>query len=71
MKRVIRSTLAAETLSVVDSSETAIYPSKLTGACVNGSDHPMKICCITDNVSLFKAVHSIKSVSESKEIKVR
>ena len=60
LKRVIRSTLAAETLLMVDSSETAIYLSKLTGACVNGSNHPMEICCIIDNLSLFKAVHSIK-----------
>ena len=49
LKRVVRSTLAAETLSLVDGSETAIYLLKLTGTCVNGSNHPMEICCITDN----------------------
>ena len=48
LKRVVRSTLAAETLSLVDSSDTAIYLLKLTGACVNDSNYPMKICCITD-----------------------
>ena len=64
LRRVIRSTIAAETPSMVDSSETAIYLSKLTGACVNGSNHPMEICCITDKLSLFQAVHSIKSVSD-------
>ena len=63
-KRVVRSTLAAETLSLVDSSETAIYLLKLIGTCVNGSNHPMEICCITGNLSLFEAVHSIKSVSD-------
>ena len=64
LKRVVRSTLAAETLSLADNSETAIYLSKLTGTCVNGSKHPMEICCITDNLSLFEAVHSVKSVSD-------
>ena len=60
LKRVVRSTLAVETLSLVDSSETTIYLSKLTGACVNGSNHPMEIRCITDNLSLFETVHSIQ-----------
>ena len=64
MKRVVRSTLAAETLSLVESSETAIYLSKVTGACVNGSNHPMEICSITDNLSLFEAVYTIKPVSD-------
>ena len=64
LNKVVRSTLAAETLSLVDGSETAIYILKLTGTSVNnGSNHPMEICCITDNMSLFRAVHSIKSVS--------
>ena len=68
LKRVVRSTLAAETLSLVDSSETTIYLSKLIDACVNGSNHPMEICCITDNLSLFEAVHSTRCPKKTPNI---
>ena len=37
IKRVVRSTLAAETLALVEGSETAMYLSELTSSCLHGN----------------------------------
>ena len=62
IKHVVRSTLAAETLSLVEGSETAMYLSELTSSCFHGKK--MEISSITDNKSLYDAVQSSKPVMD-------
>ena len=61
MKRVVRSTLAAETLSIVDRCETALYfLDVVRSISMSGEDSCPDVINITDNKSLFNAVHSTK-----------
>ena len=64
IKRVVRSTLAAETLALVEGSETAMYLSELTSSCLHGKK--MEISSITDNESLYDAVQSSKPLMDKR-----
>ena len=76
IKSVVRSPLAAETLSLVDGCETALYLSDLVrSVSVLGEDSCPGIISITDNKSLFDAVHSYRrlrlDISAVREMCVR
>ena len=65
----MKSTLAAETLAMVDGLDEAIFISKMISE-VHGiqdySDKKIPIKCYTDNKSLFDNINSTKSVSEKR-----
>ena len=68
IKRVVKSTLAAETLAMVDAAEAAVYYRKflldLLGLC--DSIRVVPIVCCTDNSSMYDAVHSSTQVQDKR-----
>lgn len=67
VKRVVRSTLAGETLAMSEGIDNAIFLttlfSELTASDV---EHAAPITCVTDNHSLADALKSTKSVTEKR-----
>ncbi|XP_062409954.1 uncharacterized protein LOC134100639 [Sardina pilchardus] len=68
IRRVVRSTLAGETLALADGIDNAIFLSTLyseltVGDCKHSG---LPIVCVTDNQSLLDAVKSTKSVTEKR-----
>lgn len=67
VKRVVRSTLAGETLAMSDGIDNAIFLSTLFSELTVGNvEHPTTIICVTDNHSLVDALQSTKSVTEKR-----
>lgn len=68
VRRVVRSTIAGETLAMVDAIDTAIYLANLFTEIQYGKADPklVPIVCITDCRSLYEAVHSTKTVTEKR-----
>ena len=68
IRRVVRSTLAAEALSMADSLDSAYCLGYLLSEMVFNKPKknrvPIKVC--TDNKSLFENIHSTKAVSEKR-----
>ena len=65
MRRVVQSTLAAETLSATKAVDMAYYlGSILSQVLMNSSENKIRIKLIVDNKSLFDKVHSTKNVTE-------
>ena len=60
IKRVVRSTLAAETLSLVEGLEDAIYHRQLILEMMGNVDAQLAIDAVVDNKSVFDSVHSTK-----------
>ena len=64
---VVKSTLAAETLALVDGRDTVYYLSCLIGEILyNKKANKVPIECFTDNKPLFENIHSTKSVNEKR-----
>ena len=66
LKRVVKSTLAAETLILVEAAETSFWLTHIINEILN-ADVP--IICHTDNHSLFEADYSNKAM-EDKQLRV-
>ena len=67
VKRVVRSTLAGETLAMSEGIDNAIFLSTLFSELTAGDViHPAPITCVTDNHSLADALKSTKSVTEKR-----
>ena len=67
IRRVVRSTLAAETLALVDGLETAFLMAKTVGEIISCKRESMiPIYCKTDNKSLFDAVQTLKVISDKR-----
>lgn len=67
VKRVVRSTLAAETLAMSDGIDNAVFLAMLfSELTTGGTEHSPPITCVTDNHSLADALKSTKSVSEKR-----
>ena len=65
IKRVVKSTLSAETLSMVDSLDEAIYLGiMLPEIYFKAEKNNIPIVCFTDNKSLYDSIHSTKLISE-------
>ena len=64
IRRVVRSTLAGETLALADAVDSAISLSDLYAELTTG--HALPIVCVTDNHSLADAIKSTKSVTEKR-----
>lgn len=67
VKRIVRSTLASETLAMSDGIDNTIFLSTLFSELTTGdAEHAPPIICVTDNHSLADAIKSTKSVSEKR-----
>ena len=65
IKRVVRSTIAAEALALADTCANTTYLAALVSSVLEftvGKNIPVEV--ITDNQSLFDSIHSVKPVSE-------
>ena len=67
VKRIVRSTLAGETLAMSEGIDNAIFLSTLFSELTAGDvEHAAPITCVTDNHSLADALKSTKSVTEKR-----
>lgn len=68
IRRVVRSTLAAETLSLVESLDAAFYLGHLLSEILfnNQKQNKIPIVVFIDNKSLYENIHSTKTVSEKR-----
>ena len=64
LKRVVKSTLAAETMALLEGAEAAVYLGQILKETLKCK--AMKIRCITDNKSLVDAVQSTKRVDDKR-----
>ena len=66
LRRVVRSTLAGETLALAEGMDCAIFLATLYSELSTGLADPknVNISCVTDNKSLCEAIRSTKYVSE-------
>ena len=63
VRRVVKSTLAAETLSLLDAAEAGIYMANLIGEVLNLDSLPL-VKCYVDNKSLVDSLYSTKQVDD-------
>ena len=68
IRRIVRSTLAAETLAMTDAVDNAVFLASLYTELYFGNATPkqLPIICITDCKSLWEAIRSTKQVSEKR-----
>ena len=68
IRRVVRSTLAGETLALADGIDNAIFLSSLYSELTTGkvTQDILPLICVTDNYSLVDAIKSTKSVTEKR-----
>ncbi len=68
IRRVVRSTLAGETLALSDEIDNAIFLTTLFSELTTGNAelNTLPLICVTDNHSLFDALKSTKQVSEKR-----
>ncbi|CAB4022652.1 Hypothetical predicted protein [Paramuricea clavata] len=68
IRRVVRSTLAAETLALAEGIDNSIFLCTLLAELMYGKPYPtmFPIECYTDCNSLYEALKSVKSVSEKR-----
>ena len=67
IKRVVKSTLAAETLSFVEGCDTGILMSKIVSEIIFGDKNSsIHIHCRIDNKSLYDAAYTTKTISDTR-----
>ena len=69
IKRVVRSTIAGETLALAEAVDNGVFLATLYMELITGTARPERfipITCITDNHSLYEAIKSTKYVSEKR-----
>lgn len=68
IRRVVKSTLAAETLAMVDMSEACLFYRKLLLELLHLKDETenIKIICKTDNSCLYDSVHSSTQILDKR-----
>ena len=64
IRRVVRSTLAAETLSLVECANAAIFIRRII--CEVSNCKELRIICLTDNKSLVDSIKSSKNVDDKR-----
>ena len=64
VRRVVKSTMAAETLALVDGLEAAFMISQVCGEIINGDDKGLKVVGVTDNKSLKEAAYSSRLLED-------
>ena len=68
IKRVVKSTLAAECLALQEASETAFYLKTILAEILGVGVEQIKIECYTDNKSLKESLHSTRTLEEKRLI---
>ena len=68
IKRVVKSTLAAECLVLQEASESAYYLKTILNEILCLSDTHVNIDCYTDNKSLHDSLYSSKTLAEKRLI---
>ena len=68
IKRVVKSTLAAECLALQEASETAFYLKTILAEILGVEVEQIKIECYTDNKSLKESLHSTRTLEEKRLI---
>ena len=72
IRRVVRSTIGAETLPLIEGCDTALYISEMVSEISKRMNtkapSPVNIEALTDNQSLFDTIHSTKQTSEKRLI---
>jgi transposase InsO family protein/ribonuclease HI len=63
LKRIVRSTIAAETMALLDGIEEAMYLRQIIQFSIDG---PLSIIAVTDNKSLLQAINSTHLVQEKR-----
>ena len=66
VKRVVRSTIGAETLSLSEGCDIALFTNKLISEIIYKNKIDLCITAYTDNQSLYDAVNSMKQTSEKR-----
>ena len=67
IKRVVKSTLAAETLSFVEGCDMGIFMSKIVSEIITGANSSsLPVTCMTDNKSLYDAAHTTRIISDTR-----
>ena len=68
IKRVVRSTLAAEALALPDRCDETFYVNKLLSELIHANRDSLSVTTYTDNKSLHDALHSTKQTLEKQLI---
>ena len=66
IRRIVRSTLAAETLAASDAIDNAYYLAKVFSEIIFGSSRKIPIVLMVDNKSLAENVYTMKNVQEKR-----
>ena len=67
VKRVVKSTIAAETLSLAQGAESGFMISTLMSEVITGKpDTRLNLKCVTDNLSLYQAAHSTNQLEDDR-----
>ena len=64
IRRAAKSTLAAETIALVDALDNAIYIQHLIAELLYKPISHIEVNCFTDNMSLYQTAHSTKSIGD-------
>ena len=64
VRRVVKSTIAAETLALLDAAEAGIYYSVLLAQVMGIPERDIPVRCFVDNRSIAEAVHSTTAVED-------
>ena len=72
IRRIVRSTIAAETLALMDGADSALLLSALFCEIIHGSsrDSLLPVDCIINNYSLFEAIHSTKGIVTENHLRI-
>ena len=66
IRRVVKSTLAAETLAMTEAIDNAVFIAMLFSELYYGRYENIPLVCVTDNRSLLEAIRSNKGVAEKR-----
>ena len=64
VRRVVKSTLAAETLALLDAAESGIFVASMIGELLNIGSYRPTVKCFVDNKSLVETLHSTRNVDD-------
>lgn len=66
IKRIARSTLAAECMALQDGADAAVLLSSLISEALYGGSEPVNVVCFTDSRGLYRALYSTKTVQDER-----
>ena len=72
IRRIVRSTIAAETLALMDGPDSALFLSALFSEIIHGSSKEslLPVDCMTNNYPLFEAIQSTKGIVTEKHLRI-